>query len=179
MHNKVIAAIRNREELMLAAKSDVSIVFDLSPDILTVAENTKILHGADKKLFIHLDLAGGIGKDRSGIIFAKNAGVDGIISTRSGIIKTAHELGMHTVQRFFIVDSHSIGTSVEALKLSKAEMIEVMPGGVAKVVKKLKDIVGVPIIAGGLIETEEEMQNALECGAFAVSTGAKALWSIK
>ena len=176
MQNKVIAAVRSREELLRAAESDVNIVFDLNPDILTVAENTKLLHSAGKKLFIHLDLANGIGKDRSGMIYAKNAGVDGIISTRSGIIKVARELGMLTVQRFFIVDSHSVDTTVEALKASKADMIEVMPGGVAKIVRKLKAIVTVPIIAGGLIETKEEMQDAVDSGAFAVSTGARELW---
>ena len=176
MQNKVIAALRCREDIIRAAESDVNIVFDLNPDILTVAENVKILHAAGKKLFIHLDLAGGIGKDRSGMIYAQNAGVDGIISTRSGIVKVARELGMLTVQRFFIVDSHSVDTTVEALKASKADMIEVMPGGVAKIVRKLKDIVNVPIIAGGLIETKEEMNNAIESGAFAVSTGAHELW---
>lgn len=179
MQNKVIAATRSYEEIVLAAKSDVSIVFDLNPDILSVCENIRTLHDKGKKLFVHLDLADGIGKDRSGIVYLKNAGVDGIISTRSSIIKTAHELGLATVQRFFIVDSHSVDTTVESLKTSKAQMIEVMPGGVAKIVKKLKAIVNVPIIAGGLIETKEELESALESGAFAVSTGARALWNVK
>lgn len=176
IQNKVIAAVRTHDEILKAVGSDVKIVFDLSPDILTLDENAKILHKAGKKFFIHLDLANGIGKDSSGIIFAKNAGVDGIISTRSGVIKTAREVGMLTVQRFFIVDSHSVDTTVEALKLSKAQMIEIMPGGVSKVVKRLKEIVSVPIIAGGLIETKEEAQAALKSGASAVSTGTENLW---
>ena len=176
MQNKVIAAVRGYDEIIRAASSDVKIVFDLSPDILTLEENVNILHKAGKKFFIHLDLADGIGKDKSGIAYAKKAGVDGIISTRSGIIKIARELGVFTVQRFFIVDSHSIDTSVEALKSSKAQMVEIMPGSVTKVIKKLRETVDVPIIAGGLIETEEEALTALKSGAAAVSTGAKNLW---
>ena len=176
MKNKVIAAVRTHEELMEAAQSDVKIVFDLAPDILTLEESVNTLHRTGKKFFIHLDLADGIGKDRSGIAYAKNAGVDGIISTRSGIIKVARELEVFTVQRFFIVDSHSIGTTVDALKSSKAHMIEIMPGSVTKVIKRLKANIEVPIIAGGLIETESEALLALKSGASAVSTGAKELW---
>lgn len=178
LSNKIIAAVRSHEELLKAAQSDVKIVFDLAPDILTVGERAEILHKAGKTFFIHIDLADGIGKDRSGIIYVKNAGVDGIISTRSAIIKTAREEGLFTVQRFFILDSHSIDTTVEALKSSKAQMIEVMPGIAGKVIKKLKKTVGIPIIAGGLIENEEEAREAISCGASAVSTGKEDLWNL-
>lgn len=176
MRNKVIAAVRTQEELLRAAQSEVKIVFDLNPNILTLENSIKILHEAGKKCFIHLDLADGIGKDRSGIAYAKNLGVDGIISTRTGIIKAARELGVFTVQRFFIVDSHSIDTTVEALKSSKAQMIEIMPGSVLKVISRMKETIEVPIIAGGLIETEKEAVEAVKSGASAVSTGAQSLW---
>lgn len=174
--NKVIAAVRSQEELLKAAQSDVKIVFDLAPDILTVQERVDILHKAGKKFFIHIDLAVGIGKDRSGIIYVKNAGVDGIISTRSTIIKTARDEGLFTVQRFFIVDSHSINTAIDSLKSSKAQMIEIMPGIILKVIKELKKTIEVPIIAGGLIETREEVAEVLKNGASAVSTGKIELW---
>ena len=179
LSNKIIAAVRSHEELLKAAQSDVKIVFDLAPDILTVGERAEILHKAGKTFFIHIDLADGIGKDRSGIIYAKNSGVDGIISTRSAIIKIARDAGLFTVQRFFIVDSHSIDTTIEALKSSKAQMIEIMPGSVVKVIKTLKETVEVPIIAGGLIETENEAMQAIKSGAAAVSTGKQSLWGIK
>lgn len=174
--NKVIAAVRTREELMRAAFSDVRIVFHLSPDILTLEEDIKILHNAEKKFFLHMDLADGIGRDRSGIEYIKKLGVDGIISTRTSIIKYARELGVFTVQRFFIVDSQSIYTTIETLKSSKAQMIEVMPGNMSKVIKRLKDTIDVPIIAGGLIETGEEVVGILKSGASAVSTGKAQLW---
>jgi hypothetical protein len=44
-------------------------------------------------------------------------GVDGIISTRTNIIKFARQEGLTTVQRFFIVDSHSVDTTVELVQL--------------------------------------------------------------
>ena len=172
----VIAAVRTDEEFECALGKDISVVFDLNPDLITISKKVKKAHDAGKKLFVHMDLAAGIGKDKSGVVFAKHIGVDGIISTRVNIIKIARELGVFTVQRFFIVDSHSIETTIDALKASKADMIEVMPGIVYKVIDNLHSRVDVPIIAGGLIQTAEEIRNALSHGATAVSTGNKKLW---
>ena len=176
MNKKIIAAVRSGRELEEAVKSDVWIIFMLSPNIEDIPMQAELIHKANKKLFIHIDLAEGIGKDEYGIRFAKKLGVDGIISTRTSIINTAKKLGMCTVQRFFIVDSHSVNTSIEAAKQSKADMIEIMPGTVAKVIKEMKQELDIPIVSGGLIETKEEIKEAISCGATAISTGKKELW---
>ena len=172
----VIAAVRTDEDLEKALNSKVKIIFDLNPDLMTVEEKVKKAHSAKKRFFIHMDLANGIGKDKSGIMFVKKAGVDGIISTRVNIIKLAREMGIFTVQRFFIVDSQSVDTTAEAVKASKPDMIEIMPGIVTKVVKTLGGQMDIPIISGGLIETEQELSQMLESGAAAVSTGKIELW---
>lgn len=175
-NESIIAAVRTEEEFESALKAEVSIIFDLSPDILNIIHKVKAAHEKNKKLFIHIDLATGIGKDKSGIAFVKKAGVDGIISTRVNIIKCARELKMHTVQRFFIVDSHSVETTVESVKASKTDMVEIMPGIALKAIGRLKNIIDAPIIAGGLIEEKEEVENAIAAGAAAVSTGKNDLW---
>ena len=172
----IIAAVRNITEYNEAIESNCPIVFDLSPSILSIEEKVRIAHSKNKKLFIHLDLAEGIGKDKEGIKFAKKLGVDGIISTRVNIIKIAREEGLFTVQRFFAVDSQSLNTAVETVKTSKQNMIEIMPGTVEKVISRLKEKVSIPVIAGGLIETESEIKSALNAGAAAVSTGKKEFW---
>jgi glycerol uptake operon antiterminator len=83
---KIIAASRNKDEFLSALNSDVDIIFMLTPNIADINNQAKAAHELGKKLFIHLDLAEGIGKDEYGIRFAKQQGVDGIISTRSNII---------------------------------------------------------------------------------------------
>lgn len=54
------------------------------------------------------------------------------MSTRTGIIKIAKDLDLITVQRFFVVDSHSVGTSLDSIRISKPDLIEIMPGVVTK-----------------------------------------------
>lgn len=174
--NVIIAAVRNDEEFDKALLSGTSAVFLLYADILELEKCAKKAHDKAKKLFVHIDLTTGLGKDKSGIEFAKKAGIDGIISTKASLIKNAKESGLETVQRFFIVDSRSIDTTLETLKSAKPDMIEVMPGVAPKVISKLKQKTDTPIIAGGLIETKEEVLTAIKAGASAISTGISALW---
>jgi len=173
---RVIAALRGETDFAYAVKHGTPVLFDLAPDLNTVERRIAAVHAAGKKLFVHLDLASGIGKDESGILYLKKLAVDGIISTRTNIIKTAREQGLFTVQRFFIVDSHSISTTLEALKASKADMLEIMPGILPRVIRTLRERIEVPIIAGGLIETEADIRDAVENGASAVSTSRRELW---
>ncbi len=174
---QIIAATRSDEEFSLALQSDTEIVFDLCADILTLTKKIKAAHDAKKRLFIHIDLAEGVGRDKSGITLLKKMGIDGIISTKVSLIKLARESGLHTVQRFFIVDSRSVQTTIEAVKSSRPDMIEIMPATVGKVISRLAGELNTPIIAGGLIETHSEVASALLSGAAAVSTGAKSLWN--
>lgn len=172
----VIAAVRADGEFESALRSEVKTIFLLNPNILDIEEKVKCAHTVGKRLYVHIDLAEGIGKDKSGLVFLKSVGIDGIISTRSSMIKCAKEAGMKTVQRFFIVDSHSVETTMDALKNSKTDMIEIMPGAAAKAVKIISSKTDIPIIAGGLITTEQEVQSALRAGASWISTGQIDLW---
>lgn len=174
----VYAAVHTKEQLESALNSDVSSIFHLEPNIKTLSETVKAVHKKGKRLFIHMDLAEGIGKDKYGVEYVKELSVDGIISTRASIIRYAKENELFTVQRFFIVDSQAVATTVESVKNSKPDMIEVMPGIAVKAIERLRTQVMVPIIAGGLIETEEEISEAIKSGAVAVSTGKAELWNI-
>lgn len=175
----ISAAIRTDKDFSAALRSQVDMVFLLHASINTVRPCVKEIHSAGKKAFIHVDFAEGIGKDRAGLEFLKKQGVDGILSTRTGIIKIAKDLDLITVQRFFVVDSHSVGTSLDSIRISKPDLIEIMPGVVTKKIRAFSKVVDIPIIAGGIVETIDEVRAALEAGATVVSTGEVDLWDKK
>ncbi|MBR3785212.1 MAG: glycerol-3-phosphate responsive antiterminator [Firmicutes bacterium] len=179
MKKPIAAAIRTEKDFSTALRSDVDMVFLLHSNIMTVHQYVKEIHSAGKKAFVHVDFAEGIGKDRYGLEFLAKQGVDGILTTRTNIVKAAKEYGLITVQRFFIVDSHSLGTSVDSIKISKPDIIEIMPGVVTKKIREFAEKASMPIIAGGLVETVEEVKAALDAGADVVSTGEAELWSMK
>lgn len=172
----VIAAVRTETEFSAALTSAVGLIFDLTPSLQTVNARADCAHQAGKRLFLHMDLAEGIGRDASGLAFVREQGADGVISTRAGMIKLAKETGLLTVQRFFMIDSQSVRTMEETLKTTKADMVEMMPGLLPKVIAELAALTRLPIIAGGLIETADEVQAAFSAGAAAVSTGKAGLW---
>lgn len=175
---KIIAAVRTESEFERAINSKIETIFLLDSDIMSLKAMAQKAHLKNKKIFVHIDFTTGLGKDKLGIEYAKNMGVDGIISTRANLIKFARECGLKTVQRFFIVDSRAVDTTVETIKSSRADMIEVMPGIVPKIIKILKGRIDAPIIAGGLVEIGEEVFMAIESGAYAVSTSCVALWDL-
>ncbi|MBP3759558.1 MAG: glycerol-3-phosphate responsive antiterminator [Firmicutes bacterium] len=178
-NRKVAASVRTDEDFKEALKSDVEVIFMQNSDILNVKEQITQAHSSGKKVLIHMDFAEGIGKDRAGLNFIKLMGADGILTTKTGMIRSAKDIGLITVQRFFIVDSHSVDTAVESIKIARPDVIEIMPGVLEKKIREFAEKVDTPILAGGLIEFKEEVDSALEAGAKAVSTASKNLWNYK
>lgn len=171
----VIAAVNSEEALKKACESSVDIIFDIAPNIELIEHYVSMCRHFGKTLFIHIDLAEGIGKDKYGLRFLQKMGVEGIISTRAGLIKAAKELGMKTVQRIFVLDSHSIRTAGSIVKTG-TDMIEIMPGVIPAAIREIHETVDIPIIAGGLVRTSRDIEMILEAGAVAASTSESGLW---
>lgn len=170
----IIAAVR-QEQWTAAIQSPVEVIFHLRAGIMTVGECIKQAHDAGKKMLVHIDLAEGIGKDRYAVEYLMQCGVDGIISTRAGLIRQARELGVPAVQRFFALDSQGLDSISDMIEGYPPDLIEIMPGTMNKVIERFSGG-AIPVIAGGLIETKAEVTGALGAGATAVSTGRRELW---
>lgn len=174
--NPVIAAIGD-DKWQKALESPAQVIFYLSANLLTIEEKVRQAHAAQKYILVHLDLMDGIGKDRTGIRYLAQCGADGILSTKGQLIRLAKEQGLFTVQRFFVVDSGGTEGLWDVYRNTAPHLMELMPGVVTKVIKACADR-GVPVIAGGLIQTKAEVTEALSAGATAISTGSPDLWYI-
>ena len=151
------------------------VIFYLSADLLTLEQRVQQAHAAGKLLMIHIDLATGIGKDRTGVAYLAKCGADGLISTKSTLIRFAKEQGIVAIQRCFALDSRGLDSVADALRNTNPHLVEIMPGVIPKAIKKFAGS-NIPVIAGGLLETKAEVMEALDAGATAVSTGSKTLW---
>ncbi len=172
----VIAAVRD-DGWDKAIASPAEVIFYLKANLMTVKEKVAEAVKNGKIVFVHIDLADGIGKDKTGVEFLAECGVHGIISTRNQLISIAKEKGLLTVQRFFALDSQGIESIRDVSSMSAATALEIMPGIVPKIIEKFAEK-GALVIAGGLIETKDEVMTALNAGAAAVSTGKNNLWNI-
>lgn len=170
----VVAAIAD-DKWEAALASPARVLFYLSAQLLTIEQRVQQAHDAGKIIFVHIDLAEGIGKDRVGIRYLAQIGVDGILSTRAQLIRIAKDLDLLTVQRFFALDSKGMENIEEMLRNTNPHLMEIMPGVIGKAIIRFSHG-HVPVIAGGLIQTKAEVTEALRSGAAAVSTGQKELW---
>ena len=174
--NPVIAAVGD-DKWDDAISSPVQVLFYLSANLLSVKLKIDQAHRAGKTVMIHIDLAEGIGKDAAGVQYLADCGADGIISTRTNMIRLAKSHGLVTVQRFFALDSKGMESIEEMMHNSNPHLIEIMPGVVEKAIRRFSGG-KIPVIAGGLIETKMEVTGVLRSGAVAVSTGMKNLWYV-
>ncbi len=171
----VIASVSNEETFRTALDAPPEVLFYQNISLPTIERRIKETHAAGKRLFIHIDLAEGLGKDRTGVEYLASCGADGLISTRGQLIRYAREAGLLTVQRFFLLDTQSLSGVTGMVANTSPDYVEVIPGVIGKAIERFSGG-RVPVIAGGLIETKAEVTEALRCGAAAVSTSCQDLW---
>ena len=170
----VIAAVHGKQWKQ-ALTAPPELLFLLDASLLTIRQQCEEAHAAGKHVFVHLDLAEGIGRDKTGIRYLADCGVDGILSTKAQLIRWAKEQNLLTIQRFFVLDSHSMNSITEMVHSTEPHLMEIMPGVICKALKRFGEG-SVPVIAGGLLENKSEVTTALSCGATAVSTSREELW---
>lgn len=175
--NPIIAAVQSEGDLEIAIKSHVTTIFLLCADIFNAKSLVDKIKAAGKKALIHIDFLEGIGKDSKAIDYIIQViQPDGIISTKSSHIKLAKERGEFTIQRFFLIDSKSYEMTIKSVKTIKPDMIEIMPGVMPGVIERITNQISIPVIAGGLITSKQDIMEVLKAGAIGASTGKKDLW---
>ena len=181
--NPIIAAVKDDEGLEKALQEDVEIIFVLYGDICTIPEITRKIKKADKVAMVHVDLITGLNNSKDVCLdFIKNnTEADGIITTKSNLIPHAKELELNTILRYFILDSMALQNIERQARSTgvKPDIIEFLPGIVLpKMIRRINKVSRVPIIAGGLIADKEDVMNALDGGAMAISTTNEHVWSL-
>lgn len=177
--NPVIAAIKDAKGLAAAINSSVSVVFLLGFDVLTVGDTVARLQEAGKRAFVHLDLVEGLAsREIAADFIARTTTADGIISTRDTLTRRGKELGLVSIRRVFLLDSMALTSVKSHLSQDSCDLIEVLPGLMPKIIRRLTSTVNKPIIAGGLISDKEDVTGALSAGAIAVSTTDVNVWSL-
>lgn len=176
--NPVIAAVKDLDGLKECLRiEEIRIVFILFGDVCTIGDIVSYVKDAGKAAMVHLDLIAGLSAKEISVDFIKkNTQADGIITTKPALIKRARELSLYTVLRYFLIDSMAFENILHQQGSAKPDLIEVLPGVMPKVIKKICQATQTPIIAGGLIDDKEDVMGALSAGAMAVSTTNRSVW---
>lgn len=173
----IIAAVKDDESVELAIKSDCDIVFTLFGSICDIGRIVQKIKDAGKVCFVHADLVEGLALKETAARFIKeNTAADGVISTKPAVIKAAREQGLMTIHRCFLLDSKSLDSFLKQVSSIGADCVEVLPGAMPKVIKRVVAATKIPVIAGGLINDKEDAITALEAGADGISTTCREVW---
>ena len=179
----IIAAVKDNRELAKALQSDVDVVFILYGDVCTIPMIVDRIKEAGRTAMVHLDLVSGLSPKEISIDYIRmRTRADGIITTRANLIRHARESGLATILRYFVLDSLAlinIEKQSQQRHASQPDLIEILPGVISpKVLSRICQMSRVPVIAGGLIHDRDDVMNALNAGAIAISTSTPDVWAM-
>ncbi|MHA2855871.1 glycerol-3-phosphate responsive antiterminator [Paenibacillus lautus] len=174
----VIASITKLEQIDAAVNSAVERVNLMTGDIMKLRDIVNRLHSSGKKVFVHLEMVSGIGRDNSAVQYlADSYKIDGIITTKTNTVLASRQAGISSIQRVFAIDTTALGTAVKMIGQARPDEVELMPGLMPRVIRDLKKEIHCPLIVGGFLRSEEEIDEALANGADLVSTGDTRFWT--
>lgn len=174
----VIMAIKDWDGVRRCTGQESKVVFILFGDVCSIDEIVKTVKDAGKIAIVHIDLISGLGNKEISVDFIRKAtDADGIISTKPAMIKRGKELGLFTILRFFVLDSIAL-ENVMKQDGAFADMIEILPGIMPKVTRRITENLSIPVICGGLISDKEDIIHALNAGAVAISTTNPEAWGM-
>ncbi|SER49738.1 glycerol uptake operon antiterminator [Gracilibacillus ureilyticus] len=173
----VLPAIRNMKDFEEIVKSEHNLFILLETRIAQLNQMVRYAKKYGKTVFVHADLINGLKVDQYGMEYLiRQVKVDGIISTRNNVVSLAKKHKIVAIQRLFALDSLAVQNNIKMIKQSKPDYIEVLPGIIPEVIEEVSRETETPVIAGGLIKTKKQIQEAFDSGAVAITTSSKVLW---
>jgi glycerol uptake operon antiterminator len=174
----VAAALKSNDDIEIALASEALLLFMLKGDAFQLEPFVEQAHKRGKGFVVHVDLVSGIGKDRAGIQYLHQIGVDAIITSRSQLVAAGHAEGLVTIQRLLLVDDSALETGVRTIARAAPDIVEVLPGIIfPEIAKTLQQLLPGPFIAGGFIRDAMEVARIRAAGAILSSSSTYALWN--
>jgi glycerol uptake operon antiterminator len=174
---KRLPAISDYKSLKKFLNSDLlyGIIVDFQlAEISDIIDQFKTNH---KKVLVHIDMIHGLTPDEFGAIhLIQNLHVDGIISIKPKVIMMAKKRKVIAMQRIFLRDSLSFNKSLDFVSRSKPDCVEVLPAISGELLKTIKQNVQIPLFCGGLISSEEQIEDCLNSGADGITVSNSRLW---
>ena len=176
----VIAAVKDDAGLCNALTNEnIRVVFVLYGDICNIASIVRRIHEAGRFAVVHVDLIAGLAGKEVAVDFIRNTTeADGIISTRPTLIRRARHRGLlAAILRVFLLDSIAL-ESLDKIPPNLPDCLDLLPGTMPKILRRVCATAKVPVLAGGLIADKEDVMAALEAGITAISTTNQAVWNM-
>lgn len=175
--NSIIPAVKSIKGFEVFLKSEYEYCVLMNLHLSVLQRLVEKAHAQGKKCLLHIDLINGITSDEYGAEYAiQQIKVDGLVSTKSSVIKIARKKKVVAIYRVFLIDNHSLGRSLDRVNELKPDYVEILPAIAHKVIPRIKEKIQVPIVGGGLISSRDDIKDCTDSGMIGVTTSDTDLW---
>jgi len=176
--SKILPAVRSMKDFEKLLEMPYEYIVLLDSHVANLQNIVQIAKKRGKKMLLHADLIQGLKNDDYAAEFlCQVIRPAGLISTRSNVIAKTKQNDLIAIQRVFLLDTNALEKSYALMERTRPDYIEVLPGLMPHIIREVHEKTGIPIIAGGLIRTAQEVENALAGGAVMVTTSRIELWN--
>jgi glycerol uptake operon antiterminator len=177
MNRQLIPAITNVKDLEYFLTLDHPICVVMSIHVSMIKRVVERLKAQNKTIWLHLDLIPGLSSDEHGAQYAiQFFGIDGIVSTKTNAIKAAKKKKVTAIFRIFLIDTASMEKSLTRVDEIKPDYIEFLPALAHRILPEIRHRISVPVIGGGLIQTQSDINDCFASGMVAVTVSKTNLW---
>ena len=176
---QVIPVIENRVQFAHALDApQVSVVTLRHCNIFELQMLLERAYRRGLSVYVNIDHIEGIHADFAGLSYlANHFHVLGIISSNPRTLSLGKQIGLETIQRIFAMDSTGLETAIESVDRQIVDLLDISPALVLPyVIPFLVTPLPLPFTASGLIQSDQQIKAALQCGALAVLVTRSELW---
>ncbi|QCT03353.1 GlpP [Paenibacillus algicola] len=174
---KILPAAKQIKELERILESPYACGVLLDTQMSRLGQLYRLIRQTQKSMLLHADLIQGLKNDEYAADYlCQEIRPDGLISTRSSVIMKAKQKGITAIQRVFMLDTLALEKSYALLEKTQPDYIEVLPGAMPHMIEEVRLRTGIPVIAGGLIRSPQQVEEAIRAGARAVTTSSRELF---
>jgi glycerol uptake operon antiterminator len=176
-HQLILPAVRRMKDLEKLMDLAYEYIILLDTHLGQIRPVADMAAAHRKKLILHADLIEGLKNDEYAAEYlCQQIRPAGLISTRAGVIAKTKQNGLLAIQRLFLLDTNAVEKSYALIERTQPDYIEVMPGVIPHMITEVHERTRIPVFAGGLIRSVEDVERAIEAGAAAVTTSRTELW---
>jgi len=176
-NQRILPAARKVKDIEKLLKLSYEYIVILDTHISQISSIVQLAKSHGKKPLLHADLIEGLKNDEYAAEYlCQVVKPAGIVSTRAGVISKTKQNGLLAIQRLFLLDTNALEKGYSMLERTRPDFIEVLPGVLPHIITEVSERTGIPIFAGGLIRSVEDVELALSAGATAVTTSNTDLW---
>jgi len=172
-----LPALSNFSMIKLFLKTDIKYCILVDFQLAEIGDIIQELKNHNRKVLVHIDMIKGLTADEYGAIhLIQNYRIDGIISIKPKVIEVCKKRKVIGMQRIFLKDSISLKRSIEVIKKSQPDCLEILPAVSTDIIKYIKDALQCEVFSGGLISSEEQVQDCIKAGAIGITVSNPDLW---